>query len=285
MKGSLCRLLVIACVGGGVFAGVALAGNTGSFFDPSGDATTAPDVTGVSISNDDAGVVSVKITLANRTALGSDDGAAVGIDTDQNPDTGSLFYGTEYELDVVGNQIGVLQAKADGDWTPGLTPASLNVTSSGGVVTFSFKASDFGVAAGFNLYVLAFDRNWGDAAPETRTVNYQLVAGTSPPALGPDRRAPIVEAQRSNGVHGRTVQLVYSVLDGRGETAEAVVVYRGKKVVKRIGLRLQDKSPFFYYYAPWRVPKKLRGSFRFCVTSRDAAGNKSRTSCAALSIK
>jgi hypothetical protein len=286
MAGSLLRAPILAAVGIAACVGVALAANSGSFLDAGGDADTSPDITRVAITNDDAGIVTVTLTLGNRATWGGDDLAAIGVDTDQNPDTGSVFYGAEYELNLQGTTAGVLQAKPDGDYTPGLVPPSLHAAFTGGAVTFSFKASDFGLSAGFNLYTLTVDRsNAYDEAPDIRTINYQLVGGTQAPALGADRRAPVVVALKSSGVHGGVARLDYVAADGRAETAESIVVYRGRKVLRRMSSRLADTNPFLVYFARWSVPKKIRGKLRFCVTSRDRAGNKSKTSCAALTIK
>lgn len=285
MKGSLSRALAVAGVLAVVFVGVALAGNTGGFADATADAASAPDISGVAISNDDAGIVIVKLTLANRAQLAANDDLAVGLDADQNPDTGSVFYGAEYELDLDRGSIVVWRNDPNGFYTQSIAPGSLQIVFNAGTVTFSFKASDFGISSGFNLYTLGADRNSLDAAPDIRMVNYQLVAGASAPVLGRDTRAPVTEALKSSGVHGKIVSIDYFAADGRGETSDAVVVRRGKKVVKRFNFPIADTSPFLIYSARWKVPKKTKGKFRFCVTSTDRAGNKSKTSCAALTIK
>jgi hypothetical protein len=278
-------VLVLACVGALACAGVAVAANSGSFLDPAADAETSPDITGVSMTNDDGGLVTIKLTLSNRPTFAADDGAGVGIDVDQNPDTGSVFYGAEYELDLDGNVASVLKAASNGSYDPVASPASYQASFAGGVATFIFKASDFGITSGFNVYAVGYDRVWIDTAPDIRAVNYQLVGGVSPPALQPDNRAPVDEALKSTGVHGKTAELYYFASDGRGETADVIVVYKGKKVLKRINYRLEDTNPFLPYFARWKVPKKVKGKLRFCVTSMDRAGNKSNTSCAALTIK
>jgi hypothetical protein len=286
MKGSVWRVPVIACAGALACAGAALAANGGSFFDPAGDtAATSPDITAVAISSDDAGIVTVKLTVGNRQALSAADGIDIGLDADQNADTGSVFYGAEYELDFDRNVPSVLRARPDGFYDDTLAPASFHAAFAAGVMTFSFKASDFGVTSGFNLYAISFDNDSGDAAPDIRTVNYQLVGGTPQPAATPDRRAPIVEALRSTGIHGKIARLGYFAADGRGETADSLIVYRGRKVLKRINIKLADTIPFWSYTAGWIVPKKVRGKLRFCVSSKDRAGNKSNVSCAALTIK
>jgi hypothetical protein len=286
MKGSTWRALTVVGVAALAFAGVAFAANTGSFADVSGDSGTAPDVVGVAISNDDAGVVTIKVTLSNRSVvLGTSDGVGVGIDTDQNPDSGMVFYGAEYELDLEGLVPKLYRAGGDGLYEEAPLPSSFVAIISGGVVTVSFKASELGITSGFNIYAIAFDLSGFDSAPDIRMFNYQFVGGTSRPALSPDHRAPLDQALKSTGTHGKVATLFYVAADGRAETADAIVIYRGKKVVKRINLPLADTSPFLSYGVRWKVPKKMKGKLRFCVTSTDRAGNKSKTSCAALTIK
>jgi hypothetical protein len=56
-----------------------------SFTDPTGDAGIAPDITGVTVSNDDQGLITFRITIPNRSSLGPDDAIAVPLGTD-DPD-------------------------------------------------------------------------------------------------------------------------------------------------------------------------------------------------------
>ena len=285
MKGSFTWPLALAALLAAIFAGTASASNSGNFFDGPGDSATAPDVTGVAVSNDDSGVVTVKVTFGNRSAWSADDGIAIGLDTDQNPDTGTFFYGTEYELDLVGFGLRFFRAAATGFFEEAPPPPSFRAIFSGDSVTLTFNASEVGSPTGFNLYALASDVSAFDAAPDIRTFNYQLVAGATAPALAPDHRAPVTRAFRASGLHGRVVQLDYLAFDGRAETADSIVITKGKKVLKRLSAPLADTNPFFEYYASWRVPKNVRGKLRFCVSSVDRAGNKSAPSCAALTIR
>jgi hypothetical protein len=55
---------------------------TASFTDPSGDAGVAPDITGVTVSNDDHGLITFRIAVPNRSSLGPDDVLAVPLGTD-----------------------------------------------------------------------------------------------------------------------------------------------------------------------------------------------------------
>jgi hypothetical protein len=56
-----------------------------SFTDPTGDAGVAPDITSVTVSNDDQGLITFRITVPNRSTLGPDDAIAVPLGTD-DPD-------------------------------------------------------------------------------------------------------------------------------------------------------------------------------------------------------
>lgn len=63
-------------------AGVTGAAGTASFVDKAADGGAAPDVTTVTVSNDDQGLVTFRVTVANRTALGADDVIAIPLATD-----------------------------------------------------------------------------------------------------------------------------------------------------------------------------------------------------------
>jgi hypothetical protein len=285
MTGSTRRVfLCVAALSAITVAGGALAANSGLLADKTGDASPAPDVSTLLIANDDAGEVTIRVTV-DRTELASDDEVLVGIDADQNPDTGSVFYGAELGLDLTATGTSFLRPGPDGylhDAT-----GTFTATMGGGVVTFTFKASDVGLSptSGFDVFVLGYGQGAVDTAPDIRTFNYQMVARTARPPLGPDTRAPLDEAVKGTGTHGKTVRLRYFSADGRGETAETIRVLKGKKVLKTFRFRLADTNPFVRYYAEWKVPQNVKGNLRFCVDSVDRALNKSNTSCAALTIK
>jgi hypothetical protein len=276
-----------------VVVGVAGAANSGSFPDATGDAgparVNAPDVTNVAVSSDDSGTLTFQVTLANRpTALGSSDELVVNLDLDQNPDTGSIFYGTEVGLALEGTSAEFLRVdSAQRFMEPSTPPASYQGSFSNGVATFTVKAADVGLSptGGFNLDVLADNEQDGDTAPDTHTFNYQLVAGTPPPALGPDARPPFVEAFTAHGVRGRLVELDVISADGRGQTADTYRIYRGRRLLETRRFNLTDKDPFSFYYTRWRVPRRGRGPFKFCVSAVDAAGNKSKLVCARIVVR
>ena len=290
------RGFVACAVAGLVLVGVAGADSQTSFVDPTGDAGSSVDITGLRVSSQwdggSDGDVGLEVTVTpNRFWCDGDGGdlpLLIAVDTDQNPDTGSAFYGTEVER----------------AWSP---PANLPVL--GRADGWDFKAAPFpyggmgwecaptiggyfidtaalGITptSGFNV-VAATVSPHTDTAPDIGTFNYQPVAGTLPPKLGPDTRAPHVVTYPAQAVHGKLVALTYQTLDGRGKTAETIQIYRGKRLMKTIRRPLRDSNPFLLSHVAWRVPRTLRGHLRFSVRSADAAGNESNLRWAPLSIR
>jgi len=285
-----------ACaVGALLVVGAAGAANSASFTvtEPSSDSgLLTPDITRIDVSNDDAGTLSFVVTYGPGLTLGLPyEEFGVALDLDQNPDTGSVYYGTEVAIVFEGSTLKFFRANSGGMFSPATPPASLQGTlgDTTATATFSVKAADLGLApdAGFNLVGISHSYASGDTdtAPEIRTFNYELVAGKPPSAPGPDMRPPLDKAIASHGTHGKLAQLNYLAADGRGVTADTLWVYRRTRLLKTIHVSLGDVNPFFIYYQPWRVPRSVRGRLRFCVRSVDAAGNKSNRSCAALVVR
>jgi hypothetical protein len=108
------------------------------------------------------------------------------------------------------------------------------------------------------------------------------------PAKGPtgDRVAPRVKALASKGKRGRVARLRYTVFDDRGRTREVVRIYgrRGRLLgTKRRILTATARGRV--YFVRWKVPRKSQRRLRFCVRAWDAAGNRSRLSCAQLRLR
>ena len=276
-------LLLAGIVVAAAVAGAAGAANSGGYVDKTGDGALAPDIRSVNVSNDDSGMIRVEV-MAGRIIALSNEEFVVGIDADQNPDTGTIFYGADYALDLAGTTAQILRAGADGFFEP--ASGGVSVQETGDVITFTVKASDVGLSttAGFNVFVASVAAGSGDVAPDVRTFNYQQVAGTAPPALGRDTRAPYEQAYKAAGKRGKQVLLYYRAADGRGMTADAIRVYSGTKVLKTVRYKLEDSVPMTRYYVKWTIPKRVKGKLRYCVQSVDAAGNKSNTACARLTV-
>jgi Ca2+-binding RTX toxin-like protein len=146
------------------------------FTDPAGDneAGQAPDVTTVTVDNDGAGLITMTITVANRTALTSADAYLVFFDADRNPATGDVsLAGAEYAIVVDGSDQSISLARWDGSaWQGVPPPASLNGHWAGGPVV-QINRSDLGNTAGFNFIIGAFTT--------IGTTDYLDIAPNGPP--------------------------------------------------------------------------------------------------------
>jgi hypothetical protein len=277
-----------------VVAGVAGAANTTGFSDRAGDVKLAPDITSVDISSDDAGTITIKMAFADGAIPPGIPGEQLGVavDLDQNPDTGTVYYGTDVavalDFGLAGTTLKFAHAQG-AEFEAATPPPSLKGTldAATGTVTFTVKAADLGLEPtdGFNLVAISSSDLDLDLGPDLRTYNYQQVAGARQPPLPVDTRAPVDRAFASKGIHGKVARLEYSAQDGRALTADTVRVYRGTHLLRTIRIALGDANPFWTYDARWRVPQAVRGRLRFCVESVDAAGNKSNLSCARLGVR
>ena len=273
-----------------VSAGVAGADSTTSFSDPMGDARSGIDITGLQVSERSDGTLSFEVTVAGLVNL-DEDGPLVALDLDQNPDTGSAFYGTEVEFAFEGHGNAregepVLRRARGWDFKSVPPPEGWGMGGGPHMVVFSITRSQLGLApdAGFNV-VAAGIGSRTDTAPDIRTFSYQPPSGAPPPPLPADRRPPHLTAYFASGVHGRVARLSYWVLDGRGRTAEVIRIYRRNRLVATLHRPLGDSNPFRFAQVAWRVPKDVHGRLRYSVRSVDAAGNWSKVSSAPLRIR
>jgi len=259
-----------------------------TFSDPSGDAGSSLDITAVKVTESTFDI-EVELTVRGGPGL-QEDGPLVALDLDQNPDTGSAFYGTEVQVALVGSgnarEAEPVLYKAHG-WDfvaenvkqpPGLINGSDTV---GFVIARSLLGPD--PEPGFNI-VASSVGNHPDTAPDVGTFDFEPGGSTHPPPM-PDRRAPKVFAFDSVGIHGKDAKFEYWVLEGRGQTRQVIRIFRGQRLLKTIRTPLADASPFDTAATTWHVPPKLHGRLRFTVQSFDAAGNRSRSATASLTVR
>lgn len=265
------------------------ADTTTSFPDRVGDAGSDIDITGLDVESA-YGFLTLRVNVAGTYDWDQGEGGAiVALDIDQNPDTGSAFYGTELEFVFEGGMWDSHAAlyRANGwDFQPVDPDVWLQWGMADHFLEFTASLSDLGIApnAGFNV-VAAVPSAHTDTAPDLGTFNFQQVPGTPPPPTGPDTRAPHVSAFPASATHEKVAELNYWALDGRGRTGETVRIYRRSRLLKTIRVPLADSNPFETSRVSWRVPRKLRGSLRYSVRSVDAAGNRSTLSWARLVIR
>jgi hypothetical protein len=142
-------VVCVAAIAALCLAGLSAASGSETFTDPAGDSGVAPDITSVSVSNDDKGLLTFRVMIANRTALSPDDLIAVLIATDDpSPYTGLRFDGTNFAV-VLDGANGPSLHEWDGVGLDPVLPRPRSVTASfvGGVATMTVRQED--LAPGF----------------------------------------------------------------------------------------------------------------------------------------
>jgi hypothetical protein len=126
---------------------------------------------------------------------------------------------------------------------------------------------------------------WSGACSGVAPCNVIVQSGLTVSATFNDIAAPSVQAVASGGVAGRAVKLHYRAFDNSNAAAVQARVLRGTRSIGEAALPLASLVPQGLRSVRWLAPAALTGSFRFCLTATDAAGNKSPSSCARLTLR
>jgi hypothetical protein len=148
------------------------ASNTASYVDRGGDADPAPDVTAVHVANDDTGLLTWAIAVANRTKLELRDRYVLWLDVDVNAGSGSL--GADYAIVVDGLTRSLALARWDGRWTFGVRQASLRGRWRDGLVV-SVGRDEIGRPAQLDFQVTAAAGGAVEKAPDRGAWRYGLI--------------------------------------------------------------------------------------------------------------
>jgi hypothetical protein len=101
-----------------------------------------------------------------------------------------------------------------------------------------------------------------------------------------DVKAPYAAALDVTGKLGGTMRLNYATFDDSGKTRESITVSAGPKLlfVRKTTMRptRADKTYFVLWHAPATVPT---AQLKFCVSSYDPSGHKSKPSCLSFTPK
>lgn len=112
----------------------------------------------------------------------------------------------------------------------------------------------------------------------------ELIASTNA-LIAFDTARPTVKALASKGSKGTAVSLRYTVADNSRIARPTIVVYQGGKVLRRSVGPFGDAVAGSILTTAFVAPATPKGALRFCVTARDRAGNTSRQSCAAITVR
>ena len=168
------RFAIVAAFAGALaLALTPLAGGASRYTDPAGDSGNGPDLTDIRVSNNAAGRLTFRITVANRTAgLAFREAVTMPLDTDLNPATGGNGY--DFRVSFAPREYAV--ARWNGARFEVFDPPSDAATNAGGVITFAIDRGDFGNTSGFRFGVGALDtaQRVADTAPNSGVFTYTL---------------------------------------------------------------------------------------------------------------
>lgn len=307
--------LGIAALGGLLSAGPAAAANLADFADPAGDARRAPDITAVSVSNEDTGVLTFALSTPGERIPPQGTVVRILLDTDRNATTGSA--GAEWAIVVAdGRSVAVHEWWIAG-WIRRIqrTPPVLSWLNG---PTVTIDRSEVGWPSAFAFRIEA-TRTVGavthhEHAPDETAWSYDVVVpdvdgdrfpdpvdncpfsqnrqfDTDRDGLGNecddtpypfDFQAPVVEALPSAITRGRIAYLRYRLWEDGRATSERVTVLVGGRTRAVLDTRYAQIDDGVTYSLLWRVPRGVSRA-TFCVRATDEAANTTPSQCAPLS--
>lgn len=178
------------------------ASSQGKYSDPVGDNSTAPDVTGVTVSSDKASGQVIFQISGTKLSSSDDYPTFLDIDSDANPLTGDVFGGgADYSFEIGQSTYGFWHWNGS-DWVQTAYSTVRIFTRSTGVMV-SVNRSEIGNPTDFNFSATSVD--WPnkkfDSAPDDGMFNYSLDDGgpsilsvvlQTTPAGGPKAGKPFV---------------------------------------------------------------------------------------------
>lgn len=256
-----------------------VAANSTSYQDSSGENPAAPDITTLTVSNTDAGVVQFRVAIPNRPQLSQDMLLLLFVDSDANAMTGDPeSLGADYVVQVFGGEAALFRWDGS-DFTrrAGDPPATSLIFSYQGGVTITMSAAELGNTSKFGFAVIVisgvtidpatgdvdFTNAVSDVAPASGSGLYQYEVKITPPTL-------VVRSFKTtprNPTAGRTFTL--KLVAARSDTG--AVVQNGRVTcVGRIGnarLRAQvQRVQGGAATCTWNIPLKAKGkTFRGSV--------------------
>jgi hypothetical protein len=153
----------------GTASPTAVAANTTTYTDSTGEDAAAPDITTIVVSNDDAGIVSFRINVPNRPQFGQDMYMILFVDSDNNPATGAPdLAGVDYAFELIRGEINLFKwdgtnfTRRFGD--PSAVTLSFSYQAG---ITIRISAAELGNTTRFNFLVevdsgIVFDPVTGD---------------------------------------------------------------------------------------------------------------------------
>ena len=239
--------VVAAC--GLLGAQPAFAAGSMTFTDPTRDSGTAPDVSTVTVTNDDAGAITIEIAFTNMPTPTADAVVLVLFDTDRNVETGDPD-GMEFQFVLAGSDL--RQAWTSWNGSGYATQGVLDgVSFAAGKATLHLTWGHLGGVTGFDFEVAAGNgpegaRVWDDA-PDSDVWTFERV---HTPVIASIRVGAAGQPRAGNPYTAPAVATV--ILDSGAAVAATSV----RCAAKLGGKRLRGAGPRGCRFA---IPKNAKG--------------------------
>jgi hypothetical protein len=129
--------------------------NSQSYPDSTGEDPAAPDITSIGVSNDDTGLITFQVNIANRPALTPDMLFLVFLDTDKNTATGDpQSFGADYAIQLDSTGVNLFQWNGT-DFVGASAQSSLVYSYATTGPTIRVSALDLNKTKGFNFAAIA----------------------------------------------------------------------------------------------------------------------------------
>ena len=264
----------------GTAAPAAVTANSQTYQDSTGENPAAPDITTLTVSNDDAGTITFRINVPNRPQLGQDMYILLFVDSDNNPGTGAADTGgADYVMELVRGEIALF--RWDGtDFTRRFgDPSAVTLAFSyQGGVTIRISSAELGNTRNLKFFTvvesgvvvdpvtgdLDFTNAVGDAAPGGGVGLYPYEVITARPTL-------VVRSLRGTPAAPRagrpfTLRMVAARSDTNAALQNGRVTCVGRVGNSRLRAQLA-RVQRGAVVCTWRIPPKATGKrFRGSVT-------------------
>jgi hypothetical protein len=164
----------------------ATAANSTTYQDSSGENPAAPDITTLTVSNTDAGMLSFRVNVPNRPSFAQDMLVVLFVDADNNAATGDtdpLGPGVDYVVEIFGGEAALF--RWDGtNFTrrAGDPPATSLIFTYQGGITINISAAELGNTRALKFSVIVFSGIVVD--PTTGDLDFTNASGDIAPAAG-----------------------------------------------------------------------------------------------------
>jgi hypothetical protein len=253
--------------------------NSVTYQDSTGEDPQGPDITTITVSNTDAGMLSFRIDISNRPTLGQDMAADLFVDTDNNTATGSPdLGGTDYVLELLRGEANLYKWDGTNFVRRFGDPSAVTLSYSyANGVTFRISAAELGNTKKLNFFVivesgLVIDpvtgdvdstNAHGDVAPGGGAGLYPFEVKTAPPKLIVKK----LVTSPAKPVAGKLFSAKLTVT--RSDTGAVLKGGQVTCVGRAGGVALRAKSHRFVgnqAVCTWSIPAKAKGkSFRGSV--------------------